>query len=157
MTKGASSPAETAALTDLLRLEFGVIYGLSAGAGQLATHIPVPSPYGVALDAATASFDQHRLRRDRLIDALVARSAPVPTALAAYQIPRSDDPARLLTYLASLGQSTTVGYRNQLAQLSDPVLRTDALDAVIEAARFRTTILLAAGQDRASAAPALPG
>lgn len=165
MTTPSSPPTsgtQNAALTALLQMEYGVVYDLSAAAGQLVTHVPAtnatpPAPYGPVLAATSASYDEHRLRRDRLIDALRARSAAIPAPLPAYRITRSDQPLVLLGYLAALAQTTIVGYRAQLAGLTDPALRSDAVAAVVEAARFRTVVLLAAGQDAAGAAPALPG
>jgi hypothetical protein len=154
----ADAAHELAALSTLLQTEYGVIYGLAAAGGQLTSRVP-----GIATDpasivaATTAAFDQHRLRRDRLIATLQTRQATVPVALPAYQVTRSDQQAVLLDYLAELAQSTIVAYRAALGDLADPTLRTDAVTAIVEAARFRTTALHTAGRSDDLAAPALPG
>jgi hypothetical protein len=149
---------ETAALTTLLDLEYAVIYGLAAGGGQLATQpAGEGTPLATAIAATTAAYDQHRLRRDRLIADLQARHVPVPVPLPAYRVTRSSQPAELLGFLAGIAQSTIVGYRSALGDLSDAAFRGDAVGAIIETARYRTTVLLAAGQADALAAPAIPG
>jgi len=149
---------ESATLVALLQTEYGVIYGLGAVGGQLAVRVPGSGPNPAPIVAiATDTYDQHRLRRDRLIAALRSRQASVPVPLAAYQVTRSDQPAVLANYLAELAQTTIVAYRSALASLADVALRTDAVAAVIEAAKVRTSALRTAGRSDVDAAPALPG
>jgi hypothetical protein len=147
---------QTAALATLLELEYAVVYGLAAGAGQLAPRATAGTTIADAVAKTTASYDQHQLRRDRLIAALSARGATVPDPLPAYRVTRSDQPTLLLSFLAELGRSTISGYRSGLGSLTDTGLRADAVAAVIEASRYRTAMLLAAGQTADAAAPALP-
>ena len=152
----ADDPTQIAAVATLLELEYAVVYGLAAGAGQLTPHATAGTSVADAVTKTSASYDQHRLRRDRLIAALIASNASVPDPLPAYRVTRSDQPGALLAFLAELGRSTISGYRSGLGSLTDAGLRADAVAAVIEASRYRTAMLIAAGQTADAAAPALP-
>lgn len=145
--------SDVPALSALLAAEYATCYGLSAGGGQLAGRGGPPG----AVTATRAAFDDHRLRRDRLIAALVAAKAAVPPPAAAYAVPRFADARAALTFLATLADRTIRVYRAELAGLAGAAARRDAVSAVVADAVYAAQMRSSAGLDLAAASSALPG
>ena len=148
-----SAAADSATLADLLRLEHSVVFGYGAAGGRLAAGGGTMAE----VDLLLAGYDAHRLRRDGLAVALAGRQVKVPTAEAAYRLPVLADAAAALAFAARLEADTARAYRAAAGALVERSLRALAVDAVTDAARRRTAILLAAGAPTTSASDAFPG
>lgn len=151
----ATNPAEQAALAALISLEHAACYGLAAGGGELGSISAVAATSARA--ATLVAFDQHRIRRDRLLAAVVAAGGTPPAALPAYTVPRNAHLGGVLAFLAALSLRSAAGYREQLGGLSALPLRTMAVRSVVEDARYAAAMKLAAGRTAAEATTALPG
>ncbi|WP_045876081.1 DUF4439 domain-containing protein [Pseudofrankia sp. DC12] len=150
----ALGPAAVTALSALLAVEHGAVYGTSAAGGALA---PLGPPAGDARTLAFAAYAAHRELRDQLTALLLAAGAQPPAALPAYALPV--DPATVpaaLTLLAQLDDQTAAAAYNAVAAVGGPAreLVVDALtQASVRAARAR----LIAGKSAATAIEAFPG
>lgn len=128
MTSVEPSPLSSAdaALCDALITEYGVVYGY----GMVSAYsLPELN------DLVVPTIRQHRERRDRTIAILTARSIPVPSAAAGYQLPMplvtSDDAARLAVRMEN---DTATAWRAVVEQAREPADREFAATALGQSA-----------------------
>ncbi|WP_232425306.1 DUF4439 domain-containing protein [Pseudofrankia inefficax] len=151
---GALSPAGVTALSALLAVEHGAVYGTSAAGGALA---PLGAPAGDARTLAFAAYAAHRQLRDQLTGLLLAAGAQPPAALPAYTLPVSPTtvPAAL-SLLAQLDDRTAAAAYDAVATVGGPT-RELVVDALTQAAVRAQRARLTAGKNPASAVQAFPG
>lgn len=143
-----------ATLRALLVLENSVIYGVDAAGGVLAASGARPE----LVTLAEQADQSHRLRRDSLTAALLARGVTAPAALPAYAIPVPlGSVPTAVALLVDLETRCTSAYRQALLSLTSTTLRAFAVDALTDSAVRVTRLELLVGQSPASASSAFPG
>ncbi|GFG76441.1 ferritin-like domain-containing protein [Mycobacterium botniense] len=120
------SAAANAALRDALATEHATIYGY----GIVSAH----AQPGVN-DLVATALEQHRQRRDHVIELLAARSVPAPIAAAGYQLPipvnTERDAARLAVRMEN---DCAVAWRAVIEQAQTPPDRAFGVTALTQSA-----------------------
>jgi Domain of unknown function (DUF4439) len=150
----ALGPAGVTALSALLAVEHGAVYGTSAVGGALA---PLGAPATDARALAFAAYTAHRELRDQLTAVLLAAGAQPPAALPAYSLPVNPGNVQAaLTLLAQLDDQTAAAAYDAVATVSGPT-RELVVDALTQAAIRAQRTRLTAGKNPATAVQAFPG
>ena len=128
---GRPQPPEVLLLQALLAAEHAAVHGY----GVLGARLPEDRR-----ERAQEADDAHQARRDELHALLLARGAPAPATLAAYDV-RADDVPRAVALAVALEEGLGVRWRDLVAGTDDPSLRRLGTSALVEtavrAARWR--------------------